>query len=69
MQSQSVIQDSKPDPKDLGSNLIRRCIINRVEGSNKGQRPTLDENMPDLIQQIGGSKDYDIRKIIDLARP
>jgi len=25
--------------------------------------------MADLVTQAGGSKDYDIRKIIDLSRP
>jgi len=35
----------------------------------KTQRPTLDDIMADLVKQAGGSKDYDIRKIIDLSRP
>ena len=35
----------------------------------KSHRPTLDLIMADLVKQVGGSKDYDIRKIIDLARP
>jgi 2-oxoglutarate ferredoxin oxidoreductase subunit beta len=32
-------------------------------------RPTLDENMAELVKQAGGGPDYDLRKIIDLARP
>ena len=32
-------------------------------------RPTLDDNMAELVKQVGGGPDYDIRKIIDLARP
>ncbi|MDZ4201251.1 MAG: 2-oxoacid:ferredoxin oxidoreductase subunit beta [Gallionella sp.] len=32
-------------------------------------RPTLDDNMAELIKQVDGGPDYDIRKIIDLARP
>ena len=35
----------------------------------KTQRPTLDECMADFVQQAGGSKDYDIRKIINISRP
>ncbi|GEM_PF-5806308 len=35
----------------------------------KTHRPTLDTIMADLVTQDGGSKDYDIRKIIDLSRP
>ncbi|RLL51320.1 2-oxoacid:ferredoxin oxidoreductase subunit beta [Mariprofundus sp. EBB-1] len=33
------------------------------------RRPTLDECMAGLVEQAGGSKEYDIHKIIDLARP
>ncbi|MDQ6997393.1 MAG: thiamine pyrophosphate-dependent enzyme [Mariprofundus sp.] len=33
------------------------------------RRPTLDECMAGLVEQAGGSKGYDINKIIDLARP
>jgi len=32
-------------------------------------RPTLDDNMAELVKQAGGGPDYDLRKIIDLARP
>ena len=35
----------------------------------KSHRPTLDVIMADLVRQAGGSKHYDIRKIIDQARP
>ena len=35
----------------------------------KVERPTLDERMAALVSHVGGHKDYDLRKIIDLARP
>ena len=35
----------------------------------KTQRPTLDENMAQLVKNVGGHKGYDLRKIMDLARP
>ena len=35
----------------------------------KTERPTLDERMAELVERVGGSKDYDLKKIIDLARP
>jgi 2-oxoglutarate ferredoxin oxidoreductase subunit beta len=35
----------------------------------KSERPALHERMAELVKRVGGSKDYDLRKIIDLARP
>ena len=35
----------------------------------KTQRPTLDENMAQLVKNVNGHKGYDLRKIIDLAKP
>ena len=35
----------------------------------KTDRPTLDQRMAELVERVGGHKDYDLRKIIDLARP
>ncbi|MDO8465331.1 MAG: hypothetical protein Q7S46_08790, partial [Gallionella sp.] len=35
----------------------------------KTERPTLDQRMAELVERVGGHKDYDLRKIIDLARP
>jgi len=35
----------------------------------KQERPTLDENMAALVEKAGGSRNYDIRRIIDLSRP
>jgi hypothetical protein len=35
----------------------------------KVARPTLDEQMANLIKGVGGSKEYDVRKIVDLSRP
>jgi 2-oxoglutarate ferredoxin oxidoreductase subunit beta len=35
----------------------------------KIERPTLDQNMAQLVKNVNGYKGYDLRKIIDLARP
>ncbi len=35
----------------------------------KIERPTLDQNMAQLVKNVSGHKGYDLRKIIDLARP
>lgn len=35
----------------------------------RNERPTLDESMAELVRRVGGHRDYDLRKIIDLARP
>lgn len=35
----------------------------------KVARPTLDERMAELVGRVGGHRDYDLRQIIDLARP
>ena len=35
----------------------------------KTERPALDERMAGLVKRVGGHKDYDLRKIIDLSRP
>ncbi len=35
----------------------------------KAERPTLDQRMADLVKRVNGSKDYDLRKIVDLSRP
>ena len=35
----------------------------------KVERPALDERMAALVKRVGGNKDYDLKKIIDLARP
>jgi hypothetical protein len=33
------------------------------------ERPTLDEHMAELVKQVNGTPDSDLRKIIDLSRP
>ncbi|MEI7612311.1 MAG: thiamine pyrophosphate-dependent enzyme [Betaproteobacteria bacterium] len=33
------------------------------------ERPTLDQRLAELVANVGGHKDYDLRQIIDLARP
>lgn len=35
----------------------------------KVERPTLDQRMAELVERVGGHRDYDLRKIIDLSRP
>ena len=35
----------------------------------KSERPALHERMAELVKRVGGHKDYDLKKIIDLARP
>jgi 2-oxoglutarate ferredoxin oxidoreductase subunit beta len=35
----------------------------------KVERATLDERMAELVTRVGGNKDYDLRKVIDLSRP
>jgi 2-oxoglutarate ferredoxin oxidoreductase subunit beta len=35
----------------------------------RSARPTLDQAMAQMVEQVGGHRDYDLRKIIDLARP
>lgn len=35
----------------------------------KATRPTLDQRMAALVEEVGGRRDYDLRRIIDLARP
>ncbi len=35
----------------------------------KTERPTLDEAMAGLVERVGGNPDYDLSKVIDLARP
>lgn len=33
------------------------------------ERPTLDQRMAELVERVGGHRDYDLRRIIDLSRP
>jgi 2-oxoglutarate ferredoxin oxidoreductase subunit beta len=33
------------------------------------QKPTLDERLAEIVKKVGGSKDYDINKIIALSKP
>ncbi|MDD2915087.1 MAG: 2-oxoacid:ferredoxin oxidoreductase subunit beta [Gallionella sp.] len=35
----------------------------------KVERSTLDDRMAELVTRVGGHKDYDLRKVIDLSRP
>jgi 2-oxoglutarate ferredoxin oxidoreductase subunit beta len=62
------------DTSDLGA-AMNAVTAARKEGRiltgllYKTERPTLDERMAELVKRVGGHKDYDLRKIIDLARP
>ena len=67
-------EDNKHDTGDLDAAMH---VVNtaRREGREptgllyKVERPTLDQRMAELVEQVGGHKDYDLRQIIDLARP
>jgi 2-oxoglutarate ferredoxin oxidoreductase subunit beta len=55
---------------DAAMRLVRESGDNEPVGLlYKMARPTLDEHMAELMRQAGGSRDYDIRKIIELSRP
>ena len=70
----TAILDDSHDVSDLDAAMH---VVNmaRREGREpngllyKTERPTLDQNMAELVKNVGGHKDYDLRKIIDLARP
>ncbi|MBF0212540.1 MAG: 2-oxoacid:ferredoxin oxidoreductase subunit beta, partial [Magnetococcales bacterium] len=61
------------DPSDLGA------AIELARGDTEGHRPmgllykvqreTLDERLAAIVTQVGGHKDYDRNKIINLYRP
>ena len=67
-------EDNQHDTSDLD---VAMHVVNtaRREGREptgllyKTERPTLDQRMAELVEQVGGHKDYDLRQIIDLARP
>jgi 2-oxoglutarate ferredoxin oxidoreductase subunit beta len=66
--------DAGHDVSDLGAAIN---AVNKAKQAGripsgllyKTERPTLDQNMAELVKRVGGHKDYDLRKIIDLARP
>ncbi len=70
----TTILDDSHDVSDLDTAMH---VVNtaRREGREpngllyKTERPTLDQNMAELVKNVGGHKGYDLRKIIDLARP
>ncbi len=70
----SMVQDIPEghDTSDLDSALV---IANHQEEHlpigllYQCERPALHEEMDGLISEAGGSDDYDLRKIVDLARP
>jgi len=70
----SIIQDI-PESHDVSDLHKAMHLIYKLKDKEpvgllyQTRRPTLDECMADLVEQAGGSKEYDINKIIDLARP
>ncbi len=69
-----AVLDDQHDVTDLDAAMH---VVNkaRSEGREptgllyKIERPTLDQEMAELVRNVGGHKDYDLRKIIDLGRP
>lgn len=66
--------DQAHDTSDLNAAMQ---VVNRAKQAGrvptgllyKTERPTLDERMAELVTRVGGHKDYDLKKIIGLARP
>lgn len=60
------------DPSDMSAaiELARRPGGKAPMGLlYKEERPTLADKMADIVKLVGGKPDYDLMKIIDLARP
>ena len=67
--------DEVPEDHDT-SNMEAAMHLARRPGDRapvgllyQDERETLDEAMAGLVKRVGGSKDYDLTKIVDLARP
>jgi len=64
--------DENHDTSDLGAALV---IANNQQDQlpigllYHAHRPALHEQMDDLVRKAGGKPDYDLRKIVDLAKP
>jgi 2-oxoglutarate/2-oxoacid ferredoxin oxidoreductase subunit beta len=66
-----------PETHDVSDLSAAMMVVNAAKKEGhiptgllyKTLRPTLDQNMAELVKKVGGHKDYDLRKIIDLARP
>lgn len=60
------------DTSDMGAamELARRPNGKAPTGLlYKTDKPTLDERVADIVTKVGGHPDYDLNKILDLARP
>jgi len=69
--------DEVPDSHDISDRNAAMQAVSKAKQEGriptgllyKVERPALHERMAELVNRVGGSKDYDLRKIIDLARP
>lgn len=75
-QIRSIMQDVPAD-HDISNPIDASLMVNKFEEEGKepngliyqSSRPTLDEQMARLVTEVEGHADYDVRKIIDLAKP
>ena len=71
------LQHEVPEGFDVSDIGAAMSLVNQVnsEGNtvvgllHQSDRPTLDEEMARLVREVGGTPDYDLKTIIDLARP
>lgn len=61
------------DPSDLGKAIdVARGLEDGKAPMGllyKTDKPTLDEKLAEIVTKVGGHKDYDLNKIVDLYRP
>jgi 2-oxoglutarate ferredoxin oxidoreductase subunit beta len=66
-----------PEGHDASDLSRAMHLVNEAERNDKvpvgllyrTERPTLDEEMANLVKKVGGNPNYDLRKIIDQSRP
>jgi 2-oxoglutarate ferredoxin oxidoreductase subunit beta len=67
---QEVPEDHDTSDVEAAMRLARRPDGKAPVGLlYKEERETLDEAMAGLVKLVGGSKDYDLNKIVDANRP
>ena len=69
----------KPLPEDHDSTDLDNAmsVVNKYTAEGRAptgvlykvERDTLDKRMVDIVEKVGGSPDYDMRKVINLSRP
>lgn len=67
-----VPEDHDVTSIDAATHLVNSYIAEGKEPLGviyKVERPTLCDQMSRLVEEVGGSPDYDVRKIIDLSKP